>query len=569
MGCEIKLMSITLKLDFQTQEERVTDHVADGATAGITVSTSGSAPGTAGERASGAMTVRSSGASSAAPAPAAAVSSSAPAERGPAPRAARYAAVFAVVTAGIVVVNLDLFIVNVALPSIGRSFHGTDLASLSWVLNAYAIVFAALLVPAGRAADLIGRRAAFLTGMVVFGLASAACAAAPDVWVLVGARIIQAAGGALLIPASLSLLLAAAPPERRTGAIRAWTSVGGAAAALGPVLGGALVAASWHWVFLVNVPVIAIALIFGVRVLTPDRAAVVAAGQRSRWLAADEIRPDVLGAVVFTVAIGALALALVKADDWGWASPQVLGGFAAAVVLMALFVYRSARHPAPVIELHLLRHPVFATATAANILFGIAFGAMLLLVTLWCQDVWGWSALSTGLGVAPGPLLVPFWAIAAGPIARRIGPGPVAALGCAIYACGCVFWRLNLSLAPDYPAHMLPGMLLTGTGVGLTLPTLVSAAVSAVPPNRFATGSGIVTMARQVGIVLGVAILVTVLGSHAAGHGALPAFQRATVVLAAAAAAAGLVSLLLVWAVRGDRGRQDAASPPPSSGAPA
>jgi predicted MFS family arabinose efflux permease len=361
--------------------------------------------------------------------------------------------------------------------------------------------------------------------MVVFALASAACAAAPDVWVLVGARVVQAVGGALLIPASLSLLLAAAPPERRTGAIRAWTSVGGAAAALGPVLGGALVAASWHWVFLVNVPVVAIALVFGVRVLAPDRTTAKAEEQVVK-----EIRPDVLGAAVFTLAIGALALALVKADDWGWASPQVLGGFALAAALIAAFIYRSAHHPAPVIELHLLRRPVFATATAANVVFGVAFGAMLLLVTLWCH-----------------------WAIAAGPIARRIGPGPVAALGCAIYAGGCVFWRLNLSLAPDYPAHMLPGMLLTGTGVGLTLPTLVSAAVSAVPPNRFATGSGIVTMARQVGIVLGVAILVTVLGSQASGNGALPAFQRATVVLAAAAATAGLVSLLLVWAVGHDR----------------
>jgi MFS family permease len=146
--------------------------------------------------------------------------------------------------------------------------------------------------------------------------------------------------------------------------------------------------------------------------------------------------------------------------------------------------------------------------------------------------------------VAPGPLLVPFWALAAGPIARRIGPGPVAAVGCAIYAAGCVFWRLNLSLVPDYPAHMLPGMLMTGTGVGLTLPTLVSAAVSAVPPNRFATGSGVVTMARQVGIVLGVAVLVSVLG-HPSGPGALAAFQRATVVIAAVAFTAGLASLLL------------------------
>jgi len=451
---------------------------------------------------------------------------------------ARFGAVFAVVTAGIAMVNLDLFIVNVALPSIGRTFGGTDLSSLSWVLNAYAIVFAALLVPAGRAADLIGRRTAFLTGVIVFALASAACAAAPDVWLLVVARIIQAAGGALLMPASLGLLLAAAPPDKRTGAIRAWTSVGGAAAALGPVVGGALVAASWRWVFLVNVPIAAIALLASVRVLPRT--------DNSKKRATDDaIRPDTVGAALFSIAIGALALALVKADDWGWTSSRVLGSIAAAAILLALFIRRSARHPAPVIEPHLLRLPAFSTATAANVVYGTAFGAMLLMVTLWCQDVWGWSALQTGLGVAPGPLLVPFFSVGAGPLARRIGPGPVAALGCAIYAAGCVFWRLNLSLVPDYPAHMLPGMLMTGTGVGLTLPTLVSAAVSAVPPHRFATGSGVVTMARQVGIVLGVAILVTVLG-HPSGAGALAAFQRSTVVIAAIAFTAGLASLLLI-----------------------
>jgi EmrB/QacA subfamily drug resistance transporter len=469
--------------------------------------------------------------------------------------------VFAVVVAGVGVVNLDMFIVNVAIPSIGRSFGGADLSALSWVLNAYAIVFAALLVPAGRAADLIGRRSAFLAGMVVFGVASAACAAAPDVWVLVAARVVQAAGGALLMPASLGLLLAAAPPGRRVATIRAWASVGGAAAALGPVLGGALVAASWHWVFLVNVPVVALAVLAGLRVLGPEprpaagveRAAAVAAEQA-------EAIPDVFGAVAFTVAIGALALGLVKADDWGWTSPAVAGSVAAAVVLLAWFARRSARHPAPVIEPHLLRQPVFATATAANVVFGVAFGAMLLLITLWCQDVWGWSALRTGLGVAPGPLLVPFLSIAAGPIARRIGPGPLAAVGCASFAAGCVFWRLNLALTPDYAARMLPGMLLTGTGVGLTLPSLVGAAVSAVPPQRFATGSGIVTMARQVGIVLGVAILVTVLG-RPDGPGALQAFKDGTVVLAAAAFTAGLIALLLVPATT----RTPPAGPPPAS----
>jgi MFS family permease len=446
---------------------------------------------------------------------------------------ARFGVVFAIVCAGIAVVNLDTFIVNVAIPSIGRSYGEADLGNLSWVLNAYAIVFAALLVPAGRAADLIGRRAAFLAGLVVFGVASAVCAVAPGVWVLVAARIVQAAGGALLMPASLGLLLAAARPEKRSGTIRAWTSVGGAAAALGPVVGGALVAASWHWVFLVNVPIVVIAVVAGLRVLPPDSAAAARAG-----LAAEraEALPDTLGAAVFTVAIGAPA---------------------AAVVLVILFVRRSATHPSPVVELHLLRMPTFATATAANIVFGTAFGAMLLLVTLWCQDVWGWSALRTGLGVAPGPLLVPFLSIAAGPLARKIGPGPVAAIGCVIYAGGCVFWRLNLALTPDYATRMLPGMLMTGVGVGLTLPTLVSAAVSAVPPHRFATGSGIVNMARQIGIVLGVSVLVTVLG-HPAGAGALPAFQRATVVLAVIAFAAALVDLLLIPARRREQAAQTA-----------
>ncbi|MGB6573801.1 MAG: MFS transporter [Trebonia sp.] len=462
---------------------------------------------------------------------------------------ARFAAVFAVVTAGIAMVNLDLFIVNVALPSIGRTFGGADLASLSWVLNAYAIVFAALLVPAGRAADLIGRRTAFLAGVIVFALASAACALAPDVWLLVVARIVQAAGGALLMPASLGLLLAAAPPDKRTGAIRGWTSVGGAAAALGPVLGGALVAANWRWVFLVNVPIAAVALLASLRVLPrADNSK-----KRASADTADTVRPDTVGAALFTIAIGALALALVKSDEWGWTSARVLGSIAVAAVLLALFILRSARHPAPVIEPHLLRLPAFSTATAANVVFGAAFGAMLLMVTLWCQDVWGWSALRTGLGVAPGPLLVPFFAIGAGPLARRIGPGPVAALGCAIYAAGCVFWRFNLSLVPDYPAHMLPGMLMTGTGVGLALPTLVSAGVSAVPPHRFATGSGVVTMARQVGIVIGVAILVTVLGHPSGGAAALAAFQHATVVIAAIAITAGLASLLLVRSTRGAR----------------
>jgi EmrB/QacA subfamily drug resistance transporter len=451
----------------------------------------------------------------------------------------RFAAVFAVVTAGIAMVNLDLFVVNVAIPSLSRAFGGAQLSSLSWVLNAYAIVFAALLVPAGRAADRIGRRKAFLGGVALFALASAACAFAPNVWLLVVARVVQAVGGALLMPASLGLLLAATPLERRHGAIRAWTAVGGASAALGPVIGGALVEASWRWVFLMNLPVAALALAAAPRVLPklgadPD----------------DSKRPDVAGAVLLTVGIGALALALVKAGDWGWGSARVIGPLVGGVVLLALFWARSMRHPAPVVEPGLLRLPAFGTATGANVLYGVAFGAMLLMVTLWCQDVWGWSALRTGLAVAPGPLLVPFMSVGTGPLARRIGPGPVAFAGCCVFTAGCVFWRLSFALTPDYATRMLPGMLMTGLGVGLTLPTLVSAAVAAMPPHRFATGSGVVTMARQVGIVLGVAILVTILGRPTASLASLTAFQHATIFIATAAVLAGLSALLLIRARR-------------------
>jgi EmrB/QacA subfamily drug resistance transporter len=457
---------------------------------------------------------------------------------------------------GIAMVNLDLFVANVALPSIGRAFGGADLASLSWVLNAYAIIFAALLVPAGRAADRMGRRTAFLAGVVVFALSSAWCAFASGVWMLVAARVVQAAGGALLMPASLGLLLSVAPPARRAAAVRGWTAIGGVAAALGPVIGGLLVEASWRWVFLINVPVAVVTLAAGARAL-PRAAA-----------SADEPRPDVLGAALLTGGVGVLALALVKADAWGWGSARVIGLLAAAVVAGIALWRRSARHPAPVIEPHLFRLPTFGTATAAGLVFGTAFGAMLLLVTLWCQDVWGWSALRAGLAVAPGPLMVPFLSVGAGPLARRIGPGPVAAAGCAIYSGGCVFWRMSLSLTPDYPARMLPGMLMTGVGVGLTLPTLVSAAVSAVPSARFATGSGIVTMARQVGTVLGVAVLVTVLGSPAR-DGALVAFGRGYVLTASLAATAGIASLLLIASHRraAAGARRGAAAPAPARGA--
>lgn len=427
---------------------------------------------------------------------------------------ARLGPVFAVVAAGVAMSNLDMFIVNVALPQIGAHFDHAPLSSLSWVLNAYAVIFAALMVPAGNVADRIGARTAYLVGIAVFTVASVACALSPDVWSLVAARVVQAAGAAIQIPASLGLLLAAAPPDKRLTAVRGWTAISGVAAALGPVAGGLLTQADWRWVFLVNVPIGLAALAAGPAVLpSPPRHG-------------DTARPDLLGAALFTGAIGTLALGIVKSSDWGWSSARVLGLIAGCVVLLALFVLRSARAAAPVLPLKLLRVPAFAPASLANVLFGIPFAAMLLSAILWTQDVWHWSPLETGLAVAPGPLMVPFLAFGGAPLVRRAGTALVTAIGSLVFAAGILWWILWMHAGSDYVTAMLPGMVLTGIGVGLTLPTLIGAAVSALPPQSFATGSAVVTMARQLGTVLGIAILVVVLtsGRHTAASGLVHAW---------------------------------------------
>ncbi|MBE1534291.1 MFS transporter [Actinomadura algeriensis] len=445
-------------------------------------------------------------------------------------RAAPFGAVFAIVAAGVAMSNLDLFIVNVALPQVGDHFAGASLASLSWILNAYAVVFAALLVPAGGLADRAGARRAYLLGIAVFTVASVACAVAPGVWWLVAARVLQAAGAAALIPSSLGLLLAAAPPERRMAAVRGWTAISGLAAALGPVLGGLLTELDWRWVFLVNVPIGVVAILAGVRMLpgAPARP--------------DARRPDLLGAALLTAGIAALAFGVVRSESWGWASPQVLGALAGAAALLALFVLRSARHPAPVLPLGVLRAPAFSPASLANVLFAVAFAAMLLSCVLWCQDVWEWSALRTGLAITPGPLMVPALAIGGAPLARKIGAGPLALVGCAVFAAGIAWWMWRMT--DGYALGMLPGMLLTGVGVGLTLPTLIGAAVAALPPTSFSTGSAVVTMARQVGTVVGVAALIAVLGGGESARTAAD-FDAGWLLTIAATLAAAAVCLFI------------------------
>jgi EmrB/QacA subfamily drug resistance transporter len=423
--------------------------------------------------------------------------------------------VLLIVCAGVVMASLDLFIVNVALPQIARDLGASNLGEVSWVLNGYAIVYASLLVFFGRLADRYRRDRGFLLGVAIFTAASAACAASTSVAMLVGFRLVQAAGAALLTPTSLGLVLASYEPERRAGAVRAWTATGGISAALGPVVGGLLVAVDWRLVFLVNVPVGIAALVIGRRRLPPIP------GHASE-------RPDPLGVVLATAGIGALTFGLVKGSDWGWGSPRIIVILAGAASLIGLFVWHCLKSRTPLIHPSLFRSRSFTGASLVAMFFSAAFGAMLLSIVLWEQGVWGWSALRAGLAIAPGPIMVPVMSfVVAGRLIARHGAALVIGAGSFMFAAGVAWWALAVSVEPNYVSGMLPGMILTGIGVGLTLPTMMATASTSLPPPSFATGSAVINMIRQTGLALGVAILVAVLGSAAGGSPDLEAFRQA------------------------------------------
>jgi EmrB/QacA subfamily drug resistance transporter len=407
-----------------------------------------------------------------------------------------------IVCVGVFMASLDLFIVNIAFPAIAAHFGGASLSSLSWVLNGYAIVFAALLVPAGRWADAFGRKRAFLLGLALFVSASAGCAVAPSIGALVGARVLQAVGGALMLPTSLGLMLPEFGAHERHVAIGVWAATGGIAAAAGPPLGGLLVQADWRLVFLVNVPVGLAGIVAGARTLRERREA-------------NAVRPDLLGALELIVAVGALVAAIVKGEDWGWTSPAILGSLALALALVPAIWRRCTRHPAPVLEPAMLAVRSFRLAVGASVLFFAGFGAMLLTGVLFLTTVWHESALTAGLMLFPGPAMATAFSIPSARIGARFGFRLPGVLGALMFCTGSLWYITHTGHVPHYVSDFLPGMLIGGAGVGLVIPTLTGAGASSLAPERFATGAAVLTMGRQIGAALGVAVLVAVLGSTA------------------------------------------------------
>jgi EmrB/QacA subfamily drug resistance transporter len=463
--------------------------------------------------------------------------------------------VLLITSVGLFMASLDLFIVNIAFPDLAADFGQASISDLSWVLNAYAIVFAALLVPAGRIADRIGRKRVFVGGLLLFSLASALCALAPSIPFLVAARALQAAGGAMMLPTTLGLILPAFPAQQRALAIGIWSAVGGVAAALGPPLGGLLVEISWHWIFLVNVPI---------GIVT----AVVA------WRALDEVRepddgnPDLLGALALALGIGLLTLGIVKGQDWGWTSAATLASFLGAVALIVAFVWRSARHHAPVIELPLLRVRSFALGNLAAMVFFAGFASMLLSGVLLLTEVWGYSALKAGLALSPGPLMAALFSIPSGRLGGRIGQRPVTAAGGLTFAAAYAYILARVGAEPEYLTAFLPGFMLGGAGVGMVLGTLPATVTASLPPVRFATGTAVFGMSRQLGSAIGVAVLVALLGEAANGGGDLLAgLQRGW--WFALLAGLGTAAIALAFGPAGAAATSPARTPPDPAAAAA
>jgi EmrB/QacA subfamily drug resistance transporter len=444
---------------------------------------------------------------------------------------------FMVVAPAIFITILDMFIVNIAFPDILRDFKGSSLSQMSWVLNGYTIVFAALLVPMGKLGDVIGRRLVFQVGTLVFVAGSALSAAAPSPGFLIGARVLQGVGAAAITPTSLGLVLRLFPANKRAEAIGAWAALGAFGAALGPPLGGLLTQASWRWIFIVNIPIGLATMPLVQRRLKEIRD--------SRALL-----PDAIGSVLAVASVALLVLGLVQGDKWNW-DARVIACFAATLVLGYVFVARSRRHRAPVIELDLFKSSEFSLANAANLVFYAGFGAYLLANVLLLTVAGGYTVLEAGIAFAPSPAVVMIFAVISSRFADRHGPAIVGAPGGVILALGCVMLT-QLGPERDYFGAYLPAILIAGVGIGVMAPAFTACAVMVIPSERLATGLGGSAVFRQVGSALGVAGFVALIGTPKVTQ-VLSAFDRSFVFIAACGAVSSLMLLVLARQMRGRR----------------
>lgn len=411
-------------------------------------------------------------------------------------------------------VSLEITVIALALPELRSAFSDTAESTLSWIITAYNIGLASLLLVAGWAADKFGRKRVFVIGLGIFAVGSLLSGLAPTVETLIGARVLQSIGGAMQFPSGLALLLAAFPPQRRQMAIGVWGAMGGLAAALGPPLGGLLVGLfGWRSVFLINVPVAMFAAVGGVAWLT-----------ESKGLSTPE-RVDLISIPFGTIGVGSIVLGIVKGTEWGLGSGRTLLTFAVGLVLIAAFVVRSSRHPSPLFDLGLFRTRSFSLGNLGSVFFVVAFFAYFVPLPSFIQEAWGWSVLETGLVIVPGPLLAAILSPQAGRLADRFGVEPVLTVGGLAGAASMLLHLLLTSVDPQPITGMiLPGIAL-GVAAGCSFAMLVGATMRDVPPRRFAMAGAGRTTVFQLAIAMSIALAVAVVGRPAGAADHLEAIR--------------------------------------------
>lgn len=398
-------------------------------------------------------------------------------------------------------VALDSTMLFAAFDPLRHSFSSASAADLSWVINAYTVVYATMLIPAGGLADTHGRKRVFLIGGVIFLAASAACGVASSVGWLVAARVLQAFGAALLTPASLSIVLAAFPQNKRAVVVSLWGAVGGLAAAVGPSAGSFVIDQfGWPWAFYINLPIGGYALWRGASRLNES----VTSNERRRV--------DVVGMALLMLAVGSITLAIVEFDAPNWLRTELAAMGVTGIAAALVFVAWARRVKNPLVDLALFEHQTYRYVNLATLSFGIAFSMMFLTFFFYVMNIWHYSLPLAGLAVTPGPLLVMPTAIVTGRLATRLGHRPFLVGGSVLYAISSLWFYLVPGNEPNYSMHWLPGLVISGIAVGLILPSLSAAAVNRLPVAHYAVGSAVNQATRQIGSVLGVALTVALVG---------------------------------------------------------
>jgi EmrB/QacA subfamily drug resistance transporter len=441
----------------------------------------------------------------------------------------------AAVSFGLFMIMLDNTVVNVALPSIQEDL-GADLSELQWIVTGYALSFAALMLIGGKLADAYGRRLLFVLGIVLFTAASLWCGLADSGEMLIAARVVQGAGAALMNPATLSIIAATFPPKQRGTAIGIWAGVSALALAIGPLAGGLLTEhLSWHWIFFVNVPVGVIAIVASFLLITESKDAT-------------HENLDLPGLATSALGLFALTYGLIEANQYGWTSARIVGSFAVAALSLGSFLVIERRRRFPMLDLTLFRNGTYAGANVAMLLIALAMFGVFFFVSLYMQNVLGYSAVQAGAAFLPMTALIILAAPIAGKLSDRHGSRWLMSIGMVTLAVMLFYFS---QVGPDATFWtLLPGLVIGGLGMGMTMTPTAAAATRAVPVDKSGVGSAVLNAMRQVGGSIGIALMGAIVAAQATGRpgidGFMAGYERALLVAAFIALAGAVVAFALV-----------------------